>query len=312
MFGVTDARCCSSSDTDLISLLIDARADIKAYNDVGKTSLMLACENKHEVAAAELIEATKQAGVLDVQNNSDGRSALHVASANGLWSTVARMLSLGADAKPGDRTQHRIQQGSTPVDLAASEDVMAAFAEHCAQVDMTEQEPKQPVAASCTPRNRVSESHVSVALQAGADPALTDREGRTALDCAANQGHLDIMRALLQAGATVNAQEKNKPSPLYYAAVYNRVDVAKMLLKQDADVKVEDWNTRSPLDYAAMYSSVDVVKVLLQHGADVKAEDLNKWSRSTTPQKRTTLTWPRCCLSMAPMSAWRQRQGHLR
>ena len=33
----------------------------------GDTALMLACENKQEAAAAELMEATKRAGALDLQ-----------------------------------------------------------------------------------------------------------------------------------------------------------------------------------------------------------------------------------------------------
>ena len=46
-----------------------ARRDPLARTHVqyGKTALMVACENKHEAAAAELMEATKLAGALDLQ-----------------------------------------------------------------------------------------------------------------------------------------------------------------------------------------------------------------------------------------------------
>lgn len=54
-----------------------------------------------------------------------GRSLLHVASANGL---AIKLLDLGADALRKD------QQGRTAVNLAASEEVKSAFAEHCHQV----------------------------------------------------------------------------------------------------------------------------------------------------------------------------------
>ena len=45
------------------------RCDAPAHAHVqdGKTALWRACENKHEAAAAELIEATKRAGALDLQ-----------------------------------------------------------------------------------------------------------------------------------------------------------------------------------------------------------------------------------------------------
>ena len=46
-----------------------ARCDALAHAHVqdGKTALWLACANKHEGAAAELMEATKLAGALDLQ-----------------------------------------------------------------------------------------------------------------------------------------------------------------------------------------------------------------------------------------------------
>ena len=70
----------------------------------GFTALMLACNNKHEAAAAELMEATKRAGALDLQGGFGAfdaelkKSALHVASEQGLAGTVAQLLALGADA----------------------------------------------------------------------------------------------------------------------------------------------------------------------------------------------------------------------
>ena len=74
-----------------------AGADIEAKDKRGMTVLMHACENNNAAAASELMEATKKAGALDLQDN-DKRSALHWASANGMESTVAKLLSLGADA----------------------------------------------------------------------------------------------------------------------------------------------------------------------------------------------------------------------
>ena len=67
------------------------------------TALMVACEQKNEEAAALLMEATKNAGALDVQGYN--RSALHIASKNGLESAVAKLLSLGADAALRDKVR---------------------------------------------------------------------------------------------------------------------------------------------------------------------------------------------------------------
>ena len=89
-----------------------ARCDALAHAHVqyGCTALWLACANKHEGAAAELMEATKLAGALDLQD--DGvqpsaceRSALHKASEGGLAGTVAQLVSLGADAALKDKVR---------------------------------------------------------------------------------------------------------------------------------------------------------------------------------------------------------------
>ena len=47
--------------------VLQAGANAAHTDENGYTALMLACENKHEAAAAELMEATKRAGALDLQ-----------------------------------------------------------------------------------------------------------------------------------------------------------------------------------------------------------------------------------------------------
>ena len=74
----------------------------------GDTALMLACANEQEAAAGELMEATKRAGALDLQNGHYKRSALHMASAQGLAGTVAQLLALGADATLTDQVRASI------------------------------------------------------------------------------------------------------------------------------------------------------------------------------------------------------------
>ena len=86
----------------------------------GDTALMVACKNKQEAAAAELMEATKRAGALDLQGGQYKRSALHWASEKGLAGTVAKLLALGADATLPDKVRAYICVSiSTCIDLHA-------------------------------------------------------------------------------------------------------------------------------------------------------------------------------------------------
>ena len=93
----------------------------------GDTALMLACKNKQEAAAAELMEATKRAGALDLQGGLDRqgfggdeelkKSALHWASAQGMAGTVAQLLALGADVTLTDEVRASAVYRSTCIDL---------------------------------------------------------------------------------------------------------------------------------------------------------------------------------------------------
>jgi ankyrin repeat protein len=102
-----------------VAKLLSLGANAALEDGDRNTSLILACMNNHEAVAAQLMEATQNAGALDVQDSMCiwevcvrncgacatckkftyySRSALHWASANGLESTVAKLLSLGANA----------------------------------------------------------------------------------------------------------------------------------------------------------------------------------------------------------------------
>jgi hypothetical protein len=69
-----------------VGAVLQAGANAAHTNPNGKTALMLARANKHEAAAAELMEATKRAGALDLQGGQYKRSALHMQLADiGIW-----------------------------------------------------------------------------------------------------------------------------------------------------------------------------------------------------------------------------------
>jgi len=173
-------------------LSLGADAALKEYS--GCTSLWLACEKKHEAAAAELIEATKRAGALDMQDNECKMSPLHMASARGLESTVAKLLSLGADITLKEKS------GKTPLELAQGEGVKAAFAKHWSQVDITN-ENKNALLKICASLGIAS--RLPAVLQAGADPALKDENDCTSLWHACFNKHEAAAAELMEASEIV-------------------------------------------------------------------------------------------------------------
>jgi hypothetical protein len=97
-----------------------AGADPAHTDSHGRTSLWVACKNKDEAAAA--------VGALNLQAKLEysNRSALQLASDNGMVSTIAKLLALSADA-------------SSINFLALKGETRAAFVEYCLQVDVTDE-----------------------------------------------------------------------------------------------------------------------------------------------------------------------------
>jgi ankyrin repeat protein len=82
--------------------LLSLGANVALKDKDGFTALMLTCKEKKEEVATLLMEATKSAGALDLQDTNYKLSALLYASSSGLESTVEKLLSLGAKVDARD------------------------------------------------------------------------------------------------------------------------------------------------------------------------------------------------------------------
>ena len=194
----------------VVRLLLGNGADAAKKTKNSSTALWLACENEHEAAAAELMEATKLAGALDLQACGVKVSALHCASAKGLAVTVSKLLSFGADATLTDK------DGKTPVDDAKTEGVKAALAEHAL------------LAAILLDREEQVAEHIAK----GADLVARDPFGRTALLLACAHGH-EAAAVLLaepsQAAGVLDAVGDDGFSALLWAEERGLVSVSQKL-----------------------------------------------------------------------------------
>jgi ankyrin repeat protein/serine/threonine protein kinase len=112
------------------------------------------------------------------------------------------------------------------------------------------------------------------ALAAGADPAVRDAAGRTALHLAAGAGHREAVAALIAAGADADASDKEGYRPLHGAAAAGDPPVVEMLVQAGARTKTR---TRvggiGPAHLAARANRTAVLEVLAGHGADLRAGD---------------------------------------
>jgi ankyrin repeat protein len=115
-----------------------------------------------------------------------------------------------------------------------------------------------------------SRAPVVVALiKAGADVALLDPKGRTALGIAADLGMLEMVRTILSCG--VKPDSTDKPvSPLVRASRGGHLEIVRLLLTAGADPnRISTYGNSSALTDAIEKNHVEVVHELVAAGANV-------------------------------------------
>ncbi len=125
-----------------------------------------------------------------------------------------------------------------------------------------------------------TETMAKILLEAGANPNLRDRTGRTALHHAVKMREAgSLVRLLGQAGADVNARANkdfSAETPLLsaienYLEDKNRSETAlaiRILIHLGADLDAADLSGRTPLAVAAANNQPALIRLLMELGAD--------------------------------------------
>ena len=105
-------------------------------------------------------------------------------------------------------------------------------------------------------------------LEGGANVESTNVNRRTALHCAAYNGHLDVCRLLLDWGAKVNPLDVWEDTPLHDAATRGYLSVAKLLVERGADVSIKSKSGKTARYLARINGKKDVAEWLytISHG----------------------------------------------
>ncbi|CAE7427820.1 ANKRD50 [Symbiodinium sp. CCMP2592] len=110
-------------------------------------------------------------------------------------------------------------------------------------------------------------------LQQNADPNAPGRLGKTALICTAlENGHLEVVEALLKAGAQTEARDENGGTALITAAskLSSNLKVVEALVKAGAQLDARSDNGFTALMSAAEIGHVKVVEALVKAGAQLE------------------------------------------
>jgi ankyrin repeat protein len=107
------------------------------------------------------------------------------------------------------------------------------------------------------------EETVRILLKCGADIALRDDMGRTALMYSSTAPSPGTVRLLLDAGADVNQRDTDEGfTALMFAAAEGNDEVVKLLLDAGADSGLKDVDGDTALDFATKRGQLKTIEIL--------------------------------------------------
>ncbi|CAH8447699.1 unnamed protein product [Schistosoma turkestanicum] len=275
---------------DVIRLLLDAGANLEETDNAGRTPLLMACQANNMKAVQVLLNyptndpstcrspthsgssgsrqqlnLTPSHGHLSHSVNPciniasyDGQTPLRSAAFHNNHEMVKLLLAYGADP------DHQDAYGRTTLYMLALEGQldMADLLLHC----------PAPGASSRPGSSRLI----------GANPVLSDDEGRFPLHVVTWLGNVDFIRILLQAGTPVDIRDREGRTPLQLAAWQGHAEICHILLNEgNARVDAVCSQGATALCIAAQEGHLDVCKVLLQANANPSQTD----SHGRTPYR---------------------------
>ncbi|CAL1568551.1 unnamed protein product [Knipowitschia caucasica] len=201
--------------------------------------------------------------------DSSGYTPLHHASLNGHREVVLRLLQFEASTNLAD------SKGCFPLHLAAwrgDVDIVRILIHHGpSHCRVNQQNHERETALHCAAQYGHSEV-VSVLLQELTDPTMRNSRQETPLDLAALYGRLQVVRMLVNAHPNLMSNHTRRHTPLHLAARNGHYSTVQTLLDAGMDVNCATENG-SALHEAALFGKMDVVRLLLDSGIDTYLRD---------------------------------------
>ncbi|KZC06689.1 Ankyrin repeat domain-containing protein 50 [Dufourea novaeangliae] len=251
---------------------------VNAHDAEGHTPLHLAV-----IAGDTQLVAVLLANGADVNaKDLEGHSVLHWATVCGEAECVRLVLAAGArpstpDLRGGSPLHYAAQccGAAATAELAVPKKVglkvLQTLLEFGADVNAKDEDGRQPILWAASAGS--VEAVLALARAGGSAAAgAADKDGLTALHCAASRGHARCVEALVNlCGAHPDHVDDNGCSALHYAATLGHADATALILKLGADPNRQDRKGRTPALCAAAKGQLETLKILAQHGGSLYA-----------------------------------------
>ncbi|EUC50221.1 hypothetical protein COCMIDRAFT_82720 [Bipolaris oryzae ATCC 44560] len=271
---------------DLLDELLRKGADINAKDNYGETPFLMACR-----LGPGLLKFLVSRGADPFAVDIDGRSALHIAAANGRRLVLEYLLNLDIAEKGKLDIEARNNRGHAPlmVAMTANQEEAALYlldrgaAPTGHRFDRTKATALH--FAAMTSMHRVAD-RILAAPDSINEINIHDTKGQSPLEIACKAPSPTIVPALLSHGAHINAPNPlTNSTPLHIALQRphhmaprdkHHGDPALLLLNHpDIDITPRDSALRTPLHLAALHHNLPATKLLLAKSAPPNDTDIH-------------------------------------
>ncbi|XP_039303110.1 transient receptor potential channel pyrexia-like isoform X2 [Solenopsis invicta] len=281
---------------DLLNQLHERGAGINSKDKIGRCALYYAAYGGNADVTKWLLE---HGGDVDIKigiYSSKTEIPNDIRTANMQYSSLERQLPI-PDCKERTPLHYAVENNHA--------DVVGILVEHYANVNVEDDSKITPLLLAGNSVNRDDLDEMTkfkeiVRILVGPLGVLQV----TALQMAAWQGNIDLLKQLHEKGADINSKDKIGRCALYYAVYNGNTEVTKWLLEHGGDVDIKigiyssmteipndirtanmqysslerqlpipDCKGRTPLHYAVENNHADVVRVLVEDVANVDVED---------------------------------------
>jgi ankyrin repeat protein len=272
---------CHMGHADVVKLLLDARADKEARNDMAETPLYTAVRGGWPQCLELLLTAKA-----DVHARVHGWGAVHAAASapfeadrenrtgalkEAMCAALRLLLAAKADidmpAQPNTDTR-----GQTPAFVAAANDcpfAIQTLANAKADLDRPTNHSHTPLHEACYLGHTAT---VKALVTAGVNLSMRDEGDVTPLYAASGHGHTECVEVLAHAKAPLD-QYVSGFGAMHVAAKWNCVNVLQVLSAAKADINLPATEAESedetPAHYAAWYNACSALRVLGALRADL-------------------------------------------
>ena len=257
----------SHQNLEMVQLLSEFGAKVNAANSEGITALMVASAK----GCVPIVQCLVNNGAALNATDSKGSTALVFAARFGHLAVVSLLLSLDWPTS-GCQLRNTAQESLIIAAREGHQDILDTVL-NSDHINVNSQCILSGETALCAASAAGKKDSCKMLLKRGADPLISNRNGAFPLHLAITDGHYAIVDLLLNAGLSVDQPDDKGRSPLLLAASVGQVGVLELLLARGANREFRDKDGLNAVSWAVVGGKSRALDLLIKQGLDIESKD---------------------------------------